>query len=69
MTSTLLTGISELVTNDPGLGRGKLGILDEAAVVIEDDAVAWVGPAAEAPPTDAKHDFHGRAVLPGFVES
>ncbi|MGK4188371.1 imidazolonepropionase [Rothia koreensis] len=69
MTSTLLTGISELVTNDPGLGRGKLGIVDEAAVVIENDAVAWVGPAAEAPSTDAKHDFHGRAVLPGFVES
>ncbi|MDN5618150.1 MAG: imidazolonepropionase [Kocuria sp.] len=69
MTSTLLTGISELVTNDPGLGRGKLGIVDEAAVVIEDDAVAWVGPADKAPSTDAKHDFHGRAVLPGFVES
>ncbi|WP_129660412.1 imidazolonepropionase [Rothia uropygialis] len=69
MRSTLLTGITELVTNDPELGQGKLGLIDDAALVIEDDTISWVGSAAKAPATDAKHDFHGRAVLPGFVES
>ncbi|WP_178945216.1 imidazolonepropionase [Kocuria sp. TGY1127_2] len=69
MRSTLLTGITELVTNDPELGQGKLGLIDDAALVIEDDTISWVGPAGKAPATDAKHDFHGRAVLPGFVES
>jgi imidazolonepropionase len=35
MTSLLLTGIGELVTNDPALGDGSpLGLLHDAAVVV-----------------------------------
>ncbi|MDN4173424.1 imidazolonepropionase [Nocardioides sp. SOB77] len=68
MTSTVITGIGELVTNDPARA-GLLGIVEHAAVVVEGDRVAWVGPAAEAPAADALVDAGGRAVLPGFVDS
>src|SRR3984957_17380135 len=40
-----------------------------AALVIEDGAVAWTGPAAQAPAADSVVDAQGRAVLPGFVDS
>lgn len=70
MTSTLITNIGELVTNDPALGDGSfLGVVHDAALVIEGDHVAWVGPAAKAPLTDAREDVGGRAVVPGFVDS
>ena len=67
--STLVTGIAELVTNDPALGPGPLGIVTGAALVVDDGRVAWVGPAAAAPAADARIDVDGRAVLPGFVDS
>jgi len=69
MTSTLLTGIAELVTGDPSLGHGILGVVEHAALVVEGTTVAWVGPAAEAPAADTAYDVGGRAVLPGFVDS
>ncbi|MEV7430912.1 imidazolonepropionase [Nocardioides sp. NPDC092400] len=71
MTSTVITGIGELVTNDPAHQEagGLLGTLERAAVVVEGSRVAWVGPAAEAPAADAQVDVGGRAVLPGFVDS
>src|SRR4051794_25525070 len=68
MTSTVLTGIGELVTNDPSR-KGLLGHVADAAVVVEGDHVAWVGPAVEAPAADAAYDVGGRAVVPGFVDS
>ena len=67
--STLITGISTLVTNDPALGAGPLGLLSEAAVVLVGDRIGWVGPAAAAPAADASFDAGGRAVLPGWVDS
>ncbi|MEV0265890.1 imidazolonepropionase [Streptomyces sp. NPDC050617] len=67
--STLITGIGSLVTNDPALDRGPLGLIEEAAVVIADGRFAWVGPAADAPAADAVHDAGGRAAIPGFVDS
>ena len=70
MSATVVTGIGELVTNDPGLGDGsRLGILADAAVVAENGLVAWAGPAAQAPPADRRVDVSGRAVVPGFVDS
>jgi imidazolonepropionase len=68
MTATLFTGIAELVTNDPERD-GLLGVHEQAALLVEGADVAWVGPAAEAPPADAAYDLGGRAVLPGFVDS
>ncbi len=68
MTSLLVTHIGELVTNDPDR-EGLLGIINDAALVVEGSQVAWVGPASEAPAADAHLDAGGRAVLPGFVDS
>jgi imidazolonepropionase len=67
--STLVTGIGELVTNDPSSGTGALGLLTNAALVVDAGRVAWVGPASAAPAADARIDVEGRAVLPGFVDS
>ncbi len=69
MTSTLLTGIGSLVTNDATLGLGPLGVLHDAALVLEAGRVAWIGPAADAPAADTATDLGGRAALPGFVDS
>ncbi|MGW0043191.1 imidazolonepropionase [Rhodococcus sp. NPDC003348] len=67
--TTALTNIGTLVTNDPTLGDGMLGVRRDAAVVFEDGVVAWVGDSADAPAADTGYDLGGRAVLPGFVES
>jgi imidazolonepropionase len=70
VTSTLITGIAELVTCDPTVGDGSpLGLVRDAAVVVEDTSVAWVGSAASAPDADTAVDAGGRAVIPGFVDS
>jgi imidazolonepropionase len=61
MTSTLITGIGELTTNDPDVTG--------TALVLEGDRVVWVGPAASAPAADTGVDVEGRAVLPGWVDS
>ena len=68
MSSTVITGIGELVTCD-GSGADLLGIRHEAAVVIEDDLIAWIGAAAEVPAADTAIDVGGRAIIPGFVDS
>lgn len=69
MSTLLLHGIAELVTNDPGLGDGSpLGLLTDAALVVEGGTVAWVGPASSAPACDRSRDLGGRAVVPGFVD-
>ncbi|MEW1778904.1 imidazolonepropionase [Streptomyces sp. NPDC086777] len=68
--STAITDIATLVTNDPSLGdNSPLGLIRDAAVVIEDDRVVWTGESSKAPATDNRVDAGGRAVLPGFVDS
>ncbi|MBU2697583.1 imidazolonepropionase [Pimelobacter sp. 30-1] len=68
--SLLITNISELVTNDPAADAGDLlGVRTDAAVVLSDGVVSWVGAAADAPAADEVFDAQGRAVLPGFVDS
>lgn len=80
MTSHLLTGIAELTTNDPersaahsgpGADSGDrlLGIVRDAAVVVTDGVIDWVGPEVLAPDADRRTDLDGRAVIPGFVDS
>ena len=69
MTSRLFTNIGSLVTNDPTLDRGPLGVLENAAFVVEQGRIIWVGAASQAPASDRCIDVGGRAVLPGFVES
>jgi imidazolonepropionase len=73
MTTTLVTGIAELVTFDDTLEGAEhaegLGLLHDAAVVVDDGRVVWTGPAARAPDADERRDLAGRTVIPGFVDS
>ena len=64
MTTTLITGIGELVTHDP-----ERPVRTDAALVIDDAIVAWVGDASAAPAADERRDVDGRVVIPGFVDS
>ncbi|WP_288819275.1 imidazolonepropionase [uncultured Micrococcus sp.] len=64
MTSELITNIGELTTVD-----AQERVLTDAALVIEDGRIAWIGAAAEAPDADERTDAQGRAVLPGWVDS
>jgi imidazolonepropionase len=68
MSSTVITNIGELVTNDPA-ADDLLGVVADAALVVEGSTVAWVGRAADAPAADELVDAGGRAVIPGFVDS
>ncbi|EFH31503.1 imidazolonepropionase [Streptomyces pristinaespiralis ATCC 25486] len=69
-TATVITNIASLVTNDPSLGDGSpLGLIRDAAVVIDGDRIAWIGEKSKAPATDNRLDAGGRAVVPGFVDS
>ena len=67
MTATVIDDIGLLVTNDPELGEGPLGIVADAALVIEDGEVVAVERAGAA--GDAHHDAGGRCLIPGFVDS
>ena len=70
MSAALVTGIGELVTCDPEYGDGSpLGLMADAALVIEGGRVSWVGGSAQAQPADVRIDLGGRAVVPGFVDS
>ena len=69
VSTTLVTNIASLVTNDEAAGQGRLGIIADAAFVIDDGNVAWTGTAADAPACDSRIDASGRAVIPGFVDS
>jgi imidazolonepropionase len=70
MTSVLVDNIAELTTNDPTSGdESPLGLLHNAALVLEAGKVAWVGSRREAPAADEVVDVQGAAVIPGFVDS
>ena len=65
--SLSIDNIGSLITNDPALGRGPLGIVANASVVIVDGVVEHVGPAGAL--ADDRIDADGACVLPGFVDS
>ena len=71
MTSTLFTHIGQLVTNDPSHDGTKLGLIKDAALLIEDGVIAWAGANTDAPTRHIKKtiDCEGRCVLPGYVDS
>ena len=64
MTSHLITDIGELSTLVDGEAR-----LHNAALVIDDSAIAWIGSASDAPAADTATSVDGAAVLPGWVDS
>ena len=67
--SLAITNIGSLVTNDPQVCTGLLGEIENAAVVIENGKISWVGNAKDVQATDELIDAHGMGVIPGFVYS
>ncbi len=68
MPSTLIDDIGELVTCE-GDDGDLLGIRRDAAVVVQDSRVVWVGPRRQAPAADETVDAGGGTLMPGFVDS
>jgi len=70
VTTRLIRAIGELTTNDPSLGDGTaMGRLRDAAMVVDESRVLWVGLNSHAPEADEVLDVEGAAVTPGFVDS
>jgi imidazolonepropionase len=69
MSSVAIADIGSLVTNDSNIGDGALGIRTNAAIVVVDDKVAWIGDSDKVADVDAKVSVSGRTVIPGFVDS
>ena len=71
MSGTLVDNIGLLVTNDLSVDGSPLGIIENAAFIIEDEIITWVGTAGEVSSKDLGNtvDAHGRCVIPGFVDS
>ncbi len=69
--SVLIDNIGELVTNDASHDGSPYGLVANAAVLVIDGVVAWVGASGKAPHADdvTRIDADGRAVMPGFVDS
>jgi imidazolonepropionase len=59
--SRLIAGIGLLVTAETELS--------DAALVIEDGRIAWIGASSSAPAADDRVDAEGGCVIPGFVDS
>ncbi|WP_262852329.1 imidazolonepropionase [Mumia quercus] len=64
MSSLLVTNVGELVTWDD-----ERPVRHDAALVVADGRVEWVGDAGAAPAADDVLDVAGAAVVPGFVDS
>ena len=69
MSQSLIKNIGLLVTNDPSLGKTELGLIENAALLIENGKVTWVGANESAPTAEKTIDAAGKAVIPGFVDS
>lgn len=58
----LLTGLTAATM------RGGYGLIPDAALLIEGDTIAWIGPRAEAPKGEAV-DCAGRLLTPGLIDA
>ena len=71
----VVTNIGELVTCEPSLGEGPLGVIEDGALAAAEGRIVWVGPASRlhrevVTCAEAREiDGGGRVGLPGFVDS
>jgi imidazolonepropionase len=71
----VLTGAGELLTLDPTLGEGPLGVIRGGALAAGGGKIVWVGKTGQVGkalrllPDAVEVDAHGRVVMPGFVDS
>lgn len=69
--SLLLANIGQLATCPPDHPQHDAGLIDDAALLVEGDRIAWSGPAADLPEVAdsvAVHDCEGRLVIPGLID-
>lgn len=69
--SQLLHNIGQLATCPPEVPQSDAGLINQAAVVIENGIVAWAGPASELP--DQYHQYEqtdcaDQLIIPGLVD-
>lgn len=67
MTALVIDDVGLLVTNAPDLGEGPLGVVRDAALIVEDGRVTDIARAGAV--ADERLDAMGRCVIPGFVDS
>jgi imidazolonepropionase len=67
VTALVVDDIGLLVTGEPSLGEGPLGLVRDAALVLDGERVAGIEAAGAA--GDDRLDARGRCVIPGFVDS
>jgi imidazolonepropionase len=67
MSTLVIDNIGLLVTCDPALGEGPLGVVRDAALVLEGSHVVAIESRGAA--GDEQLDAGGRCVIPGFVDS
>lgn len=68
--SIFIRNIGELTTNDPSIGDGTvMGRLHDAAIMISEGRVVWIGNNDTELEADEYIDAEGAAVIPGFVDS
>jgi imidazolonepropionase len=65
--ATVVDNIGLLVTNDPTIGEGPLGIVRNASVVVADSKIVSIGGPGQF--ADDCIDADGACVIPGFVDS
>lgn len=71
----LITDVAELVTCDPALGEGPLGVITDGALASSEGRIVWVGAASEADDkvklgaNGRRLDARRRVAVPGFVDS
>ena len=52
-------------------GQSGYGLIEDAAIVFENEKLVWVGSQADLPSTlfvEEKHDLEGRLVTPGLID-
>lgn len=71
MTRTLVDNVGLLVTNDSSFDGTPLGLIKNAAFLIEKGSITWVGDSISAPRAEIQKrvDAQGRCIIPGFVDS
>ncbi len=57
-----------LLTMDPAVGEGPLGLVEDGAVALVGGRVAWVGPSRDAPDAPEVRSWPGCIGLPGLVD-
>lgn len=69
--SLLLANIGQLACCPRNNPQQDAGLINDAALLIEGETIAWAGPASELPAAAAqaqRYDCHGRLVIPGLID-